>query len=345
MRPISADRIAAAAAVIDPAFLRTPLLRGTPLDGRLGVELALKVETLNPIRSFKGRGTELLVAEMRAGRAGRAGPDAGPGGGPDGGPGAGPLPHLVCASAGNFGQGLARAGGRRAMRVTVFAAERANPLKVAAMRALGAEVRLGGADFDAAKDAARAHAAAVGAVYVEDGAWPEIAEGAGTLARELTEAADAGGAFDAVLVPLGNGALATGVGAWLRHAAPRTRVVGVVAAGAPSMRLSFAAGRPVATAGADTIADGIAVREPVPYAVEAMAALVDEVVAVDDAAIVAAMRLVHEHVGLVVEPAGAAGLAALLAADGAGRWRGARVATPLCGGNVTPEQSRGWLCG
>jgi threonine dehydratase len=266
----------------------------------------------------------------------------------------------VCASAGNFGQGLARAGARRGVRVTVFAAAGANALKIAAMRALGAVVHLGGADFDAAKDAARAYVAAAPAgeraLYVEDGAWPEIAEGAGTIGLELTEAlATPGEAPDVVLLPLGNGALATGVGAWFRHAAPTTRIVGVVAAGAPSMQRSFAAGRAVATPAADTIADGIAVREPVPYAVAAMAATVDEVVAVDDAAVVHAMRLVHEHAGLVVEPSGVVGVAALLGGDagapgggagrGTARWRGARVATPQCGGNLTPDQARTWLCG
>jgi threonine dehydratase len=224
------------------------------------------------------------------------------------------------------------------MPVTVFAAESANPLKVAAMRALGADVRLAGADFDAAKQHAREHAAAAGALYVEDGALPEIAEGAGTIALEVTEAA---GVPDVALVPLGNGALVTGVGAWLRHAAPATRVVAVVASGAPSMLHSFHARRAVPTERADTIADGIAVREPVPWAVEQMAATVDEVVAVEDAAIIQAMQLVHEHAGLVVEPAGAAGLAALLAFPD--RWRGARVAVPLCGGNVTAAQMREWL--
>ena len=296
MRAISADRIAEAPRHIDPVFLDTPLLRGTALDADTGAELALKVETLNPIRSFKGRGTELFVAALVA--RGEAGP-------------------LVCASAGNFGQGLARAGARRGLAVTVFAAEGANALKLGAMRALGAEVRLAGADFDAAKDAARAHAAATGALYVEDGAWPEIAEGAGTIARELTAA----GLRPAVaLVPLGNGALVTGMGAWLEHAAPETRVVGVVAEGARAMQLSFDARRPLASAEARTIADGIAVREPVPYAVDAMRATVDEVLSVDDATIIRAMRLLHERVGLVVEPAGAAGLAALLAHGE--RWRG-----------------------
>jgi threonine dehydratase len=314
MRPPSAARIGVAMSVIDPVFLDSPLLRGTSLDRVLGAEVLLKVETLNPIRSFKGRGTEVLAASLAPGTS------------------------LVCASAGNFGQGLARAGVRRGHPVTVFAAQRANPLKVAAMRALGADVRLEGDDFDAAKGVARRFAHSTGAFYVEDGAVPEIAEGAGTIALEITET----GAFpDVMLVPLGNGALVTGVGAWMRHAAPRARVVAVVAAGAPSMRLSFEQGRVVSTPSADTIADGIAVREPVPYALETMRGVVDEVVTVNDDEILRAMRLAHEHLGLVVEPAGAAGLAALVAH--AGRWSGALVATPLCGGNVTSADARDWL--
>jgi threonine dehydratase len=300
--------------VIDPVFLDSPAVRGSSLDAVLDAELVLKVETLNPIRSFKGRGTELLVARLSDNRP------------------------LVCASAGNFGQGLARAAVRRGRSVSVFAAERANPLKVAAMRRLGAEVVLRGADFDAAKDEARRHAERSGAFYVEDGALPDIAEGAGTIALELTEGSVAP---EVALIPLGNGALVTGMGTWLRHASPATRVVAVVAAGAPSMRLSFEQGRIVSTSSADTIADGIAVREPVPYALETMRGVVDEVVTVSDDDLLQAIRLVHEHLGLVVEPAGVAGLAALVAH--AGRWRGALVATPLCGGNVTSAQARDWL--
>jgi threonine dehydratase len=313
-RPLSAQRIADAMQAIDAVFLHSPLLRGSALDRLLGAEVVLKVETLNPIRSFKGRGTELFAATLADHRP------------------------LVCASAGNFGQGLARAGVRRGLVVTVFASVRANPLKVAAMRTLGAHVRLEGNDFDAAKHAARAHAEESGSFYVEDGAVPEIAEGAGTIALELTAA---GVVPDVMLVPLGNGALATGVGAWLRDASPSTRIVAVVAEGAPAMRLSFERGQPVSTPAVDTIADGIAVREPVPYALESMRGAVDDVISVSDADIVRAMRLVHEHLGLVVEPAGAAGLAALAAAPQ--RWSGALVATPLCGGNVTPADARGWL--
>ncbi|MEO8623800.1 MAG: pyridoxal-phosphate dependent enzyme, partial [bacterium] len=285
VRQLSSDNIAAAMSIIDPIFLHTPLLRGTSLDRFLDAELLCKVETLNPIRSFKGRGTEAFVAQLSDPRA------------------------LVCASAGNFGQGLARAGVRRGRSVVVFAAENANPLKIDAMRALGADVRLAGADFDAAKDASRHFAKSSDALYVEDGAIPEIAEGAGTIALEITES---GLVPELMIVPLGNGALATGIGAWCRHAAPSARVIAVVAEGAPSMRLSFAAHAPVSTETSETIADGIAVREPVAYAVECMQATVDEVVSVSEDAIVRAMRLVHEHVELVVEPAGVVGIAALL---------------------------------
>lgn len=314
MRPLSADRIAEAMSLIDPVFLRTPLLRETTLDRALGLELSLKIETLNPLRSFKGRGTDLLVSQLRDQRL------------------------LVCASAGNFGQGLARAAARRSRQAIVYAARNANQLKVDAMRAFGAEVRLFGKDFDAAKDAARRFAASCDAYYVEDGAVAEIAEGAGTMALELSEA---GLMPETILVPLGNGALITGIGAWCRHAERGTRVVGVVAQGAPAMQLSFAAREPLPTETARTIADGIAVREPVPYAVEMMKSTVDEVIGVSEDAIIRAMRLVLGHTGIVVEPAGVVGIAALL--EYPERWRGARVAVPLCGGNVTQSDARRWL--
>ena len=316
VRALSPDKIEAAMSVIDPIFLRSPLIRGSTLDAALGVELLFKLETLNPIRSFKGRGTDLLVGQLRDRRT------------------------LVCASAGNFGQGLARAGARRDRPVIVFAARNANPLKVSAMKTLGATVRSAGADFDAAKDAARRYAAEKDAFYVEDGAIPEIAEGAGTIALEICKA---GQMAETMIVPLGNGALATGIGAWCRHATPGTRVIGVVAAGAPSMRLSFDAKVAVSTVSADTIADGIAVREPVQYAVESMRDTVHEVVSVSDESIVRAMRLAHFHLGVVIEPAGVVGLAAVL--EHSTRWRGTRVGIPLCGGNVTQEDARRWLFG
>ncbi len=307
------ERIQQAVRLVDPVFLGSPQYECEPLGLELGVRCVLKVETLNPIRSFKGRGAELFVARD-------AGSEA-----------------LVCASAGNFGQAMAYACRSRAIALTVFAAENANHLKVERMRALGADVRLAGGDFDAAKAAARSYAERTGRLFVEDGREPAVAEGAGTLALELF-AAEA--ELDAVFVPLGNGALAAGVGTVARALAPSVRVVAVAAAGAPAMAWSLRDGRLTETPAVDTIAGGIAVRVPVPEALADLRGLLDEVRLVEDEAIVRAMRLVHRHAGVVVEPAGAVGIAALLGEMGS---VGARVATVLCGGNLTPDQVRAWL--
>ncbi|MFC5422844.1 threonine/serine dehydratase [Bosea eneae] len=310
---LTSDEIAQAQREIDPVFLATPQVDWPGLDRALGCSLTLKIETLNPIRSFKGRGASLLVR-----RHGARGP-------------------LVSASAGNWGQGLAYACGRSKVPLTIFASVGANRLKVARMRELGATVHLHGDDFDAAKAEAEAFAAAASLRFVADGRDREAALGAGTIAAELTSAAP----FDAVLVPLGNGALLTGMGTWIKQRHPTTRVVGVHALGADAMAASWRAGRPIVRACVDTIADGIAVRVPEPYALKDMVGVVDDVVGVDDEAIVSAMRLLLEHAGQLAEPAGAAGVAALVAHPE--RWRGARVAVPLCGNNLTMEQIAAWL--
>lgn len=331
-------RIEEAARVIDPVFLESPQFVSDSLAAAVGVgpgtRLLCKVESLNPIRSFKGRGTgyyvHRLVKEHRAVVGERV---AG-----GGAAGVAAAPHLVCASAGNFGQGLAFAARKHGLPVTIFAAETANPLKIEKMRAFGARVELSGADFDAAKAAAREFAEEAGALYVEDGKEPAIAEGAGTIGVELTRWPEP---LDTVVVPLGNGALLAGVGTWLRARSPGTRVVGVCAAGAPSMAESWRAGRMIETANAATIADGIAVRVPIPEALEDLRGVVDDVVVVDDEAIIEAMRLLHHELGVVVEPAGAAGVAAVLADRE--RFAGELVATPLCGGNLTAEQMARWL--
>jgi threonine dehydratase len=309
---ISVDRIREAARQIDAVFLDTPQFDCEPLSKKLGVTTVLKVECLNPIRSFKGRGTDFLVKRL------------------------GGRQPLVCASAGNFGQGMAYACRKSDRRLTVFAGTTANPLKIERMRALGAEVVIEGDDFDAAKDAARRHAGERGALYVEDGLPGAIAEGAGTIGMELTREAPP----DAVFVPLGNGSLVNGIGTWFKHAAPSTRVVAVCAAGAPAMELSWRAGRPV-TAASATIADGIAVRVPVPAALEIMRTTVDEVMLVTDGEIREAMNMLLLDAGLVVEPAGAAGVAAIM--QKRSTLAGLRVATPLCGGNLTEQQVREWL--
>ena len=311
------EEIERAAARLDPVFARTPLLLGTPLDEDSGARLALKVETLNPIRSFKGRGAVTWMREAGAGESG-----------------------VVCASAGNFGQGLAYAARGAGMRCHVFVGAAANPGKVEAMRRLEARVEVGGADYDAAIDTARDFAAAEGLRFVQDGRDPWIAAGAGTIALELTEA---GEEPDVALVPVGNSALILGVAVWLRSRIPGARVVGVCAEGAPAPALSWRRGEPVASERVETVADGIGIRAPFAESVAGMLELVDDMVLVSEASLRAAVRRLAEATGLLVEAAGAAGVAALLADPGA--MRGARVFTPLCGANLPPgalEWGAGW---
>jgi threonine dehydratase len=201
-------------------------------------------------------------------------------------------------------------------------------------------VRLEGEDFDAAVDAARRFAASSAASLVVDGAEPEITEGAGTIAVELLARGDA---FDDAVVPLGDGALVNGIGRFAKAASPATRIVAVAAEGARAVAESWACGDLVTHPRTDTIADGIAVRVPVPEALADMRGLVDEALLVSDTHIVEAMRLAHRHAGLVLEPAGAAGLAALVAHRE--RFQRRRVAVVLTGANVEEETFLRWIAG
>ena len=312
--------IEAARAAIPREFRDTPLFASEPLGAATGCRVSVKVECVNPIRSFKARGACWFGA--------RRGPEAAERlrGRPAG------TPAWVTGSAGNFGQGLAWAARRSGIPLTVFSSLHANPDKVRAMRGLGAEVRLAGEDFDAAKEAALAYAGETGAEFVEDGREPEITEGAGTIALECLEA---GVRADTAVVPVGNGALIGGMGLWMRHAAPEMTLVGVVAREAPVMRRAFLSGdASPAEAPPATIADGIAVRVPVPEAVPVMQRVVHEVVEVGEESLREAVRLLYRTLGLVVEPAGAAGIAALL--EHPDRFHGREILTPLCGGNADP---------
>jgi threonine dehydratase len=316
---IALSRIEQAISVIDPVFLGSPQFSCAPLSEELGLEAVFKLECLNPIRSFKGRGASYFAHLHHRDR-----------------------PHpWVCASAGNFGQGLAYAARQYDIPLLVFSSTRANPFKVERMRALGAEVRLVGEDFDAAKDASRRYAAENGLTFVEDGRDDAISEGAGTIAVELLSDPRP---FDAVLVPLGNGALINGIGTWVKAHSPATEVVGVGAERAPAMERSFRARHPLALEeAAPTLADGVATRVAVPEAVEAMLEVVDDVLLVPEDAIVPAMRALFRELGLVVEGAGALTLAAL--SGERERFRGKRVALVVGGGNATEQQIRDHLCG
>jgi len=317
-----------AARLIDPVFLHSPQYEDGTLNAALGRRVLVKVETANPIRSFKGRGSDFFAHSLR------------------------PNQTIVCASAGNFGQAMAYVGRSRHIPVQVFVASDVNPAKAERMRSLGATVRLCDGDFDLAKANARQEAAKhPDYVFVEDGAEESISEGAGTIAVELLAA----GTIDTVVVPLGDGALMNGVAAWIKHRSPQTQVIGVCPEATPAMLHAWREARgmqpapagPRLSSGPDrsslpakstnqpghTIADGIETRVPVRKSVEMMKDLVDDIVLVTDDELIDAMRLSLATLGLVLEPSGAAGLAAIRRHP----LPGERLATILSGSNIHPQ--------
>jgi threonine dehydratase len=312
---LSLANIERAASQIDPIFLNSPQFECEPLSQALGASMRLKVETLNPLRSFKGRGADFFMQENAQRLAQRT---------------------LVCATAGNWGQAMAYVCRARQWPLVIYCATTANAFKVARMRAMGAEVRLHSDDFDRAKEEAKRFCRDSGAYFVEDGREASIAEGAGTIARELLT----GPPCDAVLLPLGNGSLLTGAGRWFKAHAPHVRVIGVCAEGADAMAASWQQGHSVQRDATHTIADGIAVRLPVPEALADMRGTVDDVLLVSEQAIERAMRLVFTEAGLIVEPAGVVGIAAVLEHPA---LRSQRLSTVLCGSNLTGEQVERWL--
>lgn len=316
---LSLAEIRRAQTVIDPVFLNTPFFACEPLSEALGADLTLKLETANPIRSFKGRGASFLIRQRLA-----AGALAGR--------------QIVGASAGNWGQALAYACRSAGLPLILYAATAANPLKIERMRALGADVRLAGIDFDAAKAEAEMFARETGALMLADGLDKEAAEGAATMAVEMMAGPDRP---DCIIVPLGNGAMLTGIARWAKAVHPDCEIIGVQARGADAMEKSWRLGELHFPASIATIADGIGVRVPIAEAVEDMGGIVDDVHLVEDEAIIASMRLLFATAGLVTEPSGAAGVAAILTAPS--HFRGRRVSTILCGSNLTPEQARCWL--
>jgi threonine dehydratase len=277
----------------------------------------LKVETLNPIRCFKGRGTEVAIDHVASTAGTRA---------------------AICASAGNLGQALAYSCRLRGIPATVIAPVSANPLKLDRIRALGATVKLVDGDFDLARQAACDMAAMNGLCLIEDGANIDTCEGAATIGLEIARDAEA---LDAVVIALGGGAMASGVGFVLKRLAPQVKVVCVQPAGAPAMTLSWRAKRIVETERTDSIADGVAGRCPIPEVLGDLLETVDDALLVSEDEIVRGMRLLCEHAGIVVEPSAALGIAALLAFPT--RFEGQRVATILCGSNVQLKDFRKWV--
>ena len=258
-------RIRAARQVIDPVFLDTPLYRCEALEPGLGCAVSIKLETANPVRSFKARGTE-VIASLLAGNGPRA---------------------MMCASAGNLGQALAWSGRGRGLEVTVVASRFAPAAKLDRIRALDARLELVDGDIEVARERAAALARHGGIRLVEDSLDIETCEGAATIGLELTGTALS---FNAVLIALGGGALATGVGHVIKARAPDVEVICVQPAGAPAMTHSWRQRRVVTSGPTSTIANGVAGRRPIPAVLEDLLLVADNAVLVSEASIIAGMR-------------------------------------------------------
>jgi threonine dehydratase len=315
-------RIRAARRVIDPIFLDTPLYRCEALESELGCTVSIKLETANPVRSFKARGTE-VVASLLAHHGSRA---------------------VVCASAGNLGQALAWSGRGRGLDVTVVASRFATVAKLDRIRALDARLELVDGDHEMARERAAAIARYDGIRLVEDSLDIETCEGAATIGLELVDTLDTAGtapSFDAILIALGGGALATGVGHVVKALAPDVEVVCIQPLGAPAMTHSWRQRRVVTTNSTNTIADGVAGRCPIPAVLDDLLLVADDAVLVQEASIIAGMRMLLDHAGLVVEPSAALGIAAIL--EDRDRFAGRHVVTIVCGSNVDVDAYHRWI--
>jgi threonine dehydratase len=249
------------------------------LEGR---RVLLKREDDHELGAFKWRGALPVMEQYHA--AGHA--------------------SVVTASTGNHGAATAWAAARTGMTATVFVPEGASEAKVGLLRRLGAELVVTGDDLDAAKAAGLDRARDRGLPFFEDGAEPAQYAGYGGIADEILDAA----APDAVLVPVGNGALLAGIGLRMGDRSPSTLRVGVAASRAPVMARSFAAGRVIESEESDTFADGMAVRVAIPRAVDALASAADRMVEVSDRDIARAVGAFAEA-GIRVEGSAAASLA------------------------------------
>jgi threonine dehydratase len=310
------DRIRTARRVIDPIFLNTPLYQCDALGRRLGCTVSIKLETANPVRSFKARGTE-LVASLLTSQGGAA---------------------AVCASAGNLGQALGWSGRRRGLEATVVASCWAPAAKLDRIRALGVELEVVDGDFEMARERAARIAQERGIRLLEDSLDIETCEGAATIGLELAEA---GSSFDTVLIALGGGAMATGVGYVLKTLSPDVEVICVQPLGAPALTRSWHERRIVTTDSTDTIADGVAGRYPIPAVLNDLLQVADDAVLVHESSIVAGMRMLLEDAGLVVEPSAALGIAAVL--EDPDRFAGCHLVTIICGSNVDLDAYQRWV--
>jgi len=306
---VSYEDVVAARKLLDDVIVRTPMQYSRVLSELVGGPVYLKCENLQRAGSFKIRGAYVRIARLSEEERARG---------------------VVAASAGNHAQGVALAAQLLGTQATVYMPEGAPLPKVEATRAYGAQVVFAGQTVDAALAEATKYAERTGAVFIHPFDHPDIVAGQGTLGLEIVDQLPEVGT---IVLAIGGGGLAAGVALAAKTLRPGVRVVGVQAENAAAFPLSLAAGRPVTVEPSSTMADGIAVGRPGDLTFEMIHYLVDQVVTVPEETISRALLLCLERAKLVVEPAGVAGVAALLDQP---HMVEPPVAVVLSGGNIDP---------
>ncbi len=303
--------VRAARAVVDRHLERSPLEHSPYLSRAFGVDLHLKLESLRPTRSFKVRGALNRLSALEAGAHARG---------------------VVTASGGNHGQGVAYAAHVLGTSAVIVMPETVSHSIVEVCRAYGAEVVLRGAIYDDTVGVAHEIARGQGRTFVHAYGDPLVIAGQGTIGLEILEDLTD---VDTVVVPIGGGGLICGIALAIKEGAPRpVRVIGVEPEGSDNVRRSVAAGRPVTLDAPKSVAERLVARSTEALNVELATRYVDEIVTVDDAAIEAASYEYLARLSLLVEPAGAASLAAVRS----GRLEpGRRTALIVSGGNIPAE--------
>jgi threonine dehydratase len=306
---VSAQDVEDAARLIAGKVRETPVLPAGELSRRVGASVVLKAENLQLTGSFKARGATNMLGRLPE-QALRDG--------------------VVAASAGNHAQAVAAAARDAGARAVLVMPEEAPVSKVAAVRQYGGEVRLHGGGYDDAHAEAERLVEAEGLTAVHAFDQAEVVAGQGTVGLEIARQAPE---VSLIVVPLGGGGLASGIGLAAAEWLPGARVVGVQAEACAPYIDSLAAHRPIGARSANTICDGIAVKRPGDFTLPLVERYLDEVVTVSDDEVAEAMVMLLERTKLVVEGAGAVAVAALMQGRVAAPSEG-QVCAVLSGGNV-----------
>jgi threonine dehydratase len=296
---------------------QSPLDRMPRLSARLGCEVLLKREDLQPVFSFKLRGAYNKIATLSETSARRG---------------------VICASAGNHAQGVALAANRRGIVAVIVMPATTPQIKVRAVAGLGGEVVLHGDDFDSAYEHALLLARERNLVFVHPFDDPDVIAGQGTIGMEILRQAP--GDIDAVFVPVGGGGLIAGIARFVKYLSPRTRVVGVEPEDAPAMHDSLRAGTRVKLDHVGQFADGVAVRRVGEETFKLARQYVDEMLLVSTDEICAAIQDTFEDTRTIPEPSGALAIAGLKRFVARGQLQGKRLVAINSGANMNFDRLR-----